>query len=144
MQENVITVHSHSHPALREQPLRTLAETGGLQALTGQWGDSNLEELEAFIDSYFEMVREQIMGSFQTPEPHHLTAEHDAVVEEAGEAQILSSIDRKLSKLELLEEIRNDLAQLRESLELSWKAIQELRDRSKQDANNKIIQEDQN
>lgn len=136
VEESVITVHSLSHPALRERTLRRLAEPGGVQVLIDQWGDSNLEELEAFIDSYFEMVWEQTMGSFQTPESYCLTTEHDAVVEEAGQEEVLSSIDRKLSKLELLEEIRNDLAKLRESLEHSWKAIQELRDRSKQDANN--------
>lgn len=135
-EESVITVHSHYHPALREQTLRRLAESGGLQALIDRWGDSSLEELEAFIDSYFEMVWEQTMESFQTPESDCLTIEQDAVVEEAGEKEVLSSINRKLSKLELLEEIRNDLAKLRDSLEHSWKAIQELRDRSKQDANN--------
>lgn len=124
---NDFGVHSLCHPALRERTLRRLSEAGGLQALIDQWGDSSLEELEAFIDSYFEMIWEKTMGSFQ--EPVAPTAEQDAVgeEEEARLQEVLSSIDRKLSKLELLEEIRMDLAELRTSLENSWRAIQELR-----------------
>ncbi|XP_040919060.1 GTPase IMAP family member 8 [Toxotes jaculatrix] len=135
-EENVITVHSLSRPVLRERTLRRLTESGGLQQLIEQWGDSSLEELEAFIDAYFEMVWEQTMGSFQPTEPDSPAPEHDAAAEEAGEEEVLSSIDRKLSKLELLEEIRSDLAKLRESLERSWEAIQELRGKSKQGPHN--------
>ncbi|XP_071325306.1 GTPase IMAP family member 8 isoform X2 [Trachinotus anak] len=130
---NVMNVHSLCHPALRERTLRRLTEAGGLQQLIDQWGDSSLEELEAFIDTYFEMVWEQTMGSFQPTECDSPATEQDAAVGEAGEEEVLSSIDKKLSKLELLEEIRSDLAELRESLEHSWKTIQELRDKSKQD-----------
>ncbi|XP_035852644.1 GTPase IMAP family member 8 isoform X2 [Sander lucioperca] len=131
-EENGISVHSLCHPALRERTLGRLTESGGLQALIDQWDDScSLEELEAFIDSYFEKIWEQAMGSFQEPEAEFPTAERDAVVEEeAGQKQVLSSIDRKLSKLELLEEIRRDLAEMRTSLEHTWKAIQELREKS--------------
>lgn len=128
-EENVISVNSLCHPALREKTLRRLSEAGGLQALIDQWDHSSLEELEAFIDFYFEMVWEQTMGSFQPAEPDCPTAEQDAVVEEARPEEVLSSIDRKLSKLELLEEIRRDMAELRTSLEQSWKAIQELREK---------------
>ncbi|XP_034394959.1 GTPase IMAP family member 8 [Cyclopterus lumpus] len=126
-EEHGISVHSLCHPAVRERTLRRISEAGGLQALIDQWGDSSLEELEAFIDSYFEMIWEKTMGSFQ--EPVGPTAEQDAVVEEeeARQHEVLSSIDRKLSKLELLEEIRMDLAELRTSLENNWKAIQGLR-----------------
>ncbi|XP_069572371.1 GTPase IMAP family member 8 [Brachyistius frenatus] len=122
-EEGVISVHSLCTPALRGRTLRRLSESGGLQALIDQWGDSSLEELEAFIDSYFETVWEQTLGSFQPTEPDWPKAERDA-----GEDEVLSSIDRKLSKLELLEEIRSDLGELRLSLERSWRAIQELRD----------------
>ncbi|GAA6229897.1 GTPase IMAP family member 8-like [Lates japonicus] len=135
-EETVINVHPLCHPALRERTLRRLTESGGLQQLIDQWGDSSLEELEAFIDSYFQMVWEQTMGSFQPATPDSPASEQDAAVGEAREEEVLSSIDRKLSKLELLEEIRSDLVKLRESLENSWKAIQELRDRSKQDPSN--------
>ncbi|XP_073351009.1 uncharacterized protein [Pagrus major] len=128
---NIISVTSLCHPALKERTLRRLSESGGLQALIDQWDHSSLEELEAFIDSYFEMVWEQTMGSSQSADPDN--TEQDAVVEEAGQEEVLSSIDRKLSKLELLEDIRRDLAELRTSLEQSWKAIQEMRGKSKQD-----------
>ncbi|XP_031723500.1 GTPase IMAP family member 8 [Anarrhichthys ocellatus] len=132
VEENGLGVHSLCQRALRGRTLRRLSEAGGLQALIDQWDDSSLEELEAFIDSYFEMIWEQTMGSFQ--EPVRPTAEQEAVVEEeAGQQEVLSSIDRKLSKLELLEEIRMDLAELRRSLENSWRAIQEVRGKSKQD-----------
>ncbi|XP_042360062.1 GTPase IMAP family member 8 [Plectropomus leopardus] len=133
--ENGISVNSLCHPALRDRTLRRLSESGGLQALIERWDDSSLEELEAFIDSYFEMVWTQTMGSFQ--EPDCSAVEQDAVVEEGdGQEEVLRSIDRKLSKLELLEDIRGDLAELRASLENSWKVIQELREESKQDDNN--------
>lgn len=129
-EENAISVSSLCRPALRERTLRRLTESGGLQALIDQWDDSSLEELEAFIDSYFEMVWEQTMGSTDRP-----TAEQDAAAEEAGQEEVLSSIDRKLSKLELLEEIRRDVSELRSSLENSWRAIQELREKSRNDNN---------
>ncbi|KAF7664722.1 hypothetical protein LDENG_00168140 [Lucifuga dentata] len=122
------------HSCLRERTLRRITKSGGLQALIDQWGDSNLEELEAFIDSYFEMVWEQTMA--EPDPPTHAVPVQDAVIREQ-EQEVLSSIDRKLSKLDLLEEIQRDLAALRQSLERSWKAIKELRDKSKleQDAN---------
>ncbi|XP_037544532.1 uncharacterized protein LOC119421226 [Nematolebias whitei] len=109
-----ISVHALSHPALTEQTLRRMSESGSLQA---QIDRSSLDELEAFIDSYFEMTWEQTTGSFQSPEPDCLVAEQDALVRESEGEEVLSSIDRKLSKLELLEEIRADLAELRQNLE---------------------------
>lgn len=133
---NATLVHSLCHPLLRERTLRRLTESGGLQQLIDQWGDSSLEELEAFIDAYFEMVWEQTMGSSQLTESDSGATEQDTVVREAGQEEVLSSIDRKLSKLELLEEIRTDLSKLKESLEHSWKAIQELTHKSKEETNN--------
>lgn len=112
----------------RERTLHRLVESGGLQALIDQWDPSSLQELEAFIDSYFEMVWEQTMESPQQPAPEELPAE---AVDDT-----LISINRKLSKLELLEEMRSDLAELRMKLEDGLKVIQDLRDRSKQDDNN--------
>ncbi|XP_047199833.1 GTPase IMAP family member 8-like [Hippoglossus stenolepis] len=135
-EENVLSVPSLCHPALRERTLRRLTEAGGLQLLIDQWGDSSLEELEAFIDEYFEMVWEQTMGSCQPTEPVPPATERDTLVGEVGEEEVLSSIDTKLSKLELLEEIRSDLTRLMESLEQSWRVIQELRDKQEQDPNN--------
>ncbi|XP_078140650.1 GTPase IMAP family member 8 [Centroberyx gerrardi] len=135
--EDVSDVRSLCRPALRERTLRRLTESGGLQALIDQWGDSNLEELEAFIDSYFEMVWERAMGLFQTAEPDCPAGDVPEQEAEPGQ-EVLSSIDRKLSKLDLLEEIQGDLAELRQSLEHSWKAIQDLRGKNneEQDPNN--------
>ncbi|XP_067333914.1 GTPase IMAP family member 8 isoform X2 [Channa argus] len=135
VEENGLSVHSLSHPALRDQTLRRLAESGGLKVLIDQCHDSSLEELEAFIDAYFEMVWKQSNGLFHMAKSDYVSTEHDVVIDEAGKEKDLSPTDRKLSKLELLEEIRNDLAELRESLEHIWNAIQDLRDRKKQDAN---------
>ncbi|XP_028268732.1 GTPase IMAP family member 8 isoform X2 [Parambassis ranga] len=135
--EEDTSVRSLCHPALREQTLRRLCESGGLQALIDQWGNSSLEELEAFIDWYFEMVWEQTMGSFQPTKPDSPSAEQDTPAVE--EEEVLSSIDRKLSKLELLEEIKSDLAELRQSLEGSWRAIQDLRDKSNQGPNDPCL-----
>lgn len=132
-EESGISVHSLCRPAPRERTLAGLSESGGLQALIDQWGESSLEELEAFIDSYFEMIWEKTVGSLE--EPVRPTADVGEEVEEEEEDEVLSSINRKLSKLELLDEIRRDLAELRASLENSWRAIQELRERSKQDGN---------
>ncbi|KAM3597194.1 uncharacterized protein V6R79_001163 [Siganus canaliculatus] len=123
--QNGISVKSLLHPVLRERTFRRLSESAGLQALIDRWDHNSLEELEAFIDSYFEMVWEQTMESVQPPETDPPVTEQQSVLEEAGREQILSSIDGKLSKLELLEEIRNELVELRTSLEHSRKAVQE-------------------
>ncbi|MEQ2225041.1 hypothetical protein ILYODFUR_013430 [Ilyodon furcidens] len=127
--EDFIGVHSLCLSALRGQSLRRISESGGRQALIDQWGHSSLKELEAFIDSYFEMVWEQTMGSSQPSESDPPTTAQDAVVSDVGEEQLLSSIDRKLSRLELLEEIWKDLAELKQNMEFSWGTIQELRDK---------------
>lgn len=112
-------------PALTGRTLRRMSESKDPQVLLDQWFPSSLSELEAFIDSYFETVWEQTMGSFQSPEP-----ERDPRVGDPEREEVLSSIDRKLSKLQLLEEIRGDLAELRQSLQSSWRAIKELRDQN--------------
>lgn len=135
-EDGIISVRCLCHPDLRERAVRRLSESGGLQTLIDQWDHGSLEELEYFIDSYFEMVWEQTMGSFQAAEPGLPNAGQRTVIEEAEDEGVLSSIDRKLSKLELLDEIRTDLAELRKSLENGWKAIQELRGKMKQDENN--------
>ncbi|XP_034567387.1 GTPase IMAP family member 8 [Notolabrus celidotus] len=131
--ENALSVKSLCHPALRERTLRRIAESGGLQALIDQWDHhSSLEELEAFIDDYFETVWEKTMESCQLTEPE---PEQDAasVDTDSGQEDVLSSINRRLSKLEVLEEIRTDLAELRKNLELSMKVVQELRGKCKDD-----------
>lgn len=119
-EDDGVGASSLCHPALRERTLRRLAGSGDLQALIDRWDHSNLEELEAFIDLYFEMVWEQSMGSLESPEP-----EEQPVAKETGEAELLASIDRKLSKLELLEDIQKELEELRTNLEHSWKPTEE-------------------
>lgn len=133
--EGDISVSSLLHPALRERTLRRLGDSGGLQLLLDQWDHSSLQELEAFIDSYFEVVWERTMGSCQTAETDLQASGPCVDLEEAGHEEVLASIDRKLSKLELLEEIRGDLTELRMNLEQSWKAIRELREKVKEDNN---------
>ncbi|XP_007567781.1 GTPase IMAP family member 8 [Poecilia formosa] len=115
-EENLVSVRSLCHPALRERALHRMCESGGLQALIDQWGHSSLEELESFIDSYFEMVWERTVGSFQASEPPEDAVE-EAAVRDAGGEELLLSIDRKLTRLELLEEIRRDLAEIKRNLE---------------------------
>ncbi|XP_027897275.1 GTPase IMAP family member 8 [Xiphophorus couchianus] len=125
-EENLVSVHSLCHPALRERTLRRTCESGGPQALIDRWGHSSLEELESFIDSYFEMVWEQTMGSFQASESEPPATVEDAAIRDAGGEELLFSIDRKLTRLELLEEIRRDLAEVKRNLECNTK----LRDQS--------------
>lgn len=130
--EDVVDIHSLCHPRMREMTLKKLTKTGGLHALIDRWGSSNLEELEAFIDSYFEMVWEEAMRS-ETAEQDCPTTdipEQDGTVD-GPVCEVLSSIDKKLSKLELLEEMQKDLAELRHSMERSCKTIQELSDKRK-------------
>ncbi|XP_057716657.1 GTPase IMAP family member 8 [Corythoichthys intestinalis] len=93
-------------------------------ALCSQSEDwSSLEDLEAFIDSYFDTLLEWKALISPPPPPRH---EGATAAPRSGDL-LLSSIERKLSKLDLLEEIREDLAEVRRSLERSWTLIQELR-----------------
>ncbi|XP_038837075.1 uncharacterized protein LOC120034548 [Salvelinus namaycush] len=108
-QEDIVDTQSLGHPRLRDRTLKEIARTGGLQALIDQWGNSNLEELESFIDSYFEMVWKKTMGSFIVEEEDCLTSnspELNDVGEDLvnnGDQEVLSSINKKLSKLDILE-----------------------------------------
>ncbi|XP_068605830.1 GTPase IMAP family member 8-like [Brachionichthys hirsutus] len=113
------------HPALGERTTRRPGRAGGLQALIDQWGHRSMQELEDFIDSYFENVWEETTAWFHSTEPERPATDQRPIWEEAGQEDVLTSIDRKLSKLELLEEIRRELAELRRSLEHGWKTIQE-------------------
>lgn len=125
VEQDLISVQSLCHPALIERTLRRVSESGGLQTFIDQWGNSSLEELEAFVDLHFEIVWEEAMRSCQPPEPSHDVPEQDNAVGEAGE-EVFTSIHRKLSKLELLEEIKRDLAEQRQRVEQIWRIIQQL------------------
>ncbi|XP_070704327.1 GTPase IMAP family member 8-like [Pempheris klunzingeri] len=97
--------HSHLAPTWRP------SESGRLQTPVDQQGPSSLDELEAFIDSYSQVVWEQTLDSPGPPRPP--TEQEDP--QEEG-----------LWRLELLKEIRGDVAELRRSVELSWRTIREL------------------
>lgn len=123
--EDIINpVRALCHPMLINRTLRRLTEYGGLHNIIDQWGDSSLEELEAFIDLHFEMLWEQAMGSCLEAEQESPSTESDNV-----EKEVLANINRKLSKLDVLEEIKEDLAELKKSIEQSVKAIEELREK---------------
>lgn len=118
-------VHSLCRPMLINRTLTRLTEYGGLQNIIEQWGDSSLEELEAFIDLYFEMLWERTMGSCLEAEQENPTR--------VEEEDMLANINQKLSKLDALEEIKEDLAELKKSMERSVKTIEELRGETKKE-----------
>ncbi|XP_055008716.1 GTPase IMAP family member 8-like isoform X2 [Boleophthalmus pectinirostris] len=95
-------------PMLIDRTLERLTKHGSLQNIIDQWGDSSLQELEAFIDLYFEMVWEQVMGS-------HIE-ESSQREEEETEDDVLTNINQKLSKLDVLEEIKEDLTELKKAI----------------------------
>lgn len=105
---------------------RSLGQAGGPRALVDRRDHSELQDLEAFIDLYFEMFLEQNKDSPELEEPSDV---------KTGDEEALWSINRKLSKLELLEEIQEELKELSSNLKHSWKLIEELREH-KQDRNN--------
>ncbi|KAM9779990.1 uncharacterized protein ACB057_016039 [Neosynchiropus ocellatus] len=113
-----------------EPGLRWSMESVDLQALIDQWGDSSLEELEDFIDLYCEKLMEQTV---ETVEPRG-TAAPAPLTGAAAPSEILLSIDRKLTQLGILEEIRGDLSELKRSLELHWKLLEEITNKGKTDS----------
>lgn len=123
-------------PALRGRTLQRLSRSGGLQLLLDSWDGSSLQELEAFIDSYFEKVWEDTMESSLTAEDELDGWKSPVAEHKEEEKEVLSSINRKLSKLELLEEIRKELTELRTNVEQSGRTIQELRERMEKDDDN--------
>lgn len=114
-------------PPIAEHDQRELTEfikTGNLQALIDEWGDSNIEELEAFIDSYLEMVLKESVESALTEQS---SPDKNMCVAEACH-DVLSSVDRKLSKLSVLEGMQRDMQELKHTLELNSKIMQDLMD----------------
>lgn len=122
-------VESSSPPTMQhgQRDLKEFVKTGNLQALIDEWGDSNIEELEAFIDSYLEMLLQESVESASTEQS---SPDKNVCVVEACHG-VLSSIDRKLSKLGVLEEMQRDLQELKYTLEQSSKIIQDLMDPEK-------------
>nr|XP_017210941.2 GTPase IMAP family member 8 [Danio rerio] len=111
----------------KEKAFIDFVQSEGLQKLINQWGDSNIEELEAFIDSFFEMVWQENQCSTMNP---RICSESLGVTE--SEQSHLASIDRKLSKLDILDGVQRDLWELKQSVEHCSRIFQELKDRNKE------------
>ncbi|CAL9692969.1 unnamed protein product [Knipowitschia caucasica] len=109
IEESINPVRSLCHPMLIERTLQRLTQTGNLQNIIDQWGDSSLQELEAFIDMYFEMVWGQAMESCPEESPK------EEAVEPVGD--VLAYINKKLSKLDVLEDIQEDLVEIKKAIE---------------------------
>lgn len=108
-------------------------QSGSLQDLIDQWGDSNIKELEAFIDSYFEMMWQETMKEVKEEECSNtspINCEMSGITEVG--LKYLASIDRKLSKLNILEDVQKDLKELNQNLKHFNQIFQELRDRGKE------------
>lgn len=104
--------------------LKESVRSGSLQQLIDDWGDSNIEELEAFIDSYLDMVLKDSLESALAAEQNDPSSVSDGnsekqmcVVDACHE--VLTSIDRKLSKLGMLEKMQRDLEELKQTSEQS-------------------------
>ncbi|KAK7129802.1 hypothetical protein R3I93_019442 [Phoxinus phoxinus] len=109
----------------KERAFMDFVQSESLQNLIDQWGDSNIEELEAFIDSYFEMVWQEKCSSMTT-----IDCESSGINE--NDRGHLASIDRKLSKLDILEGVQRDLRELMQSIRHCSRMFEELMDRSKE------------
>ncbi|XP_051544289.1 GTPase IMAP family member 8 [Myxocyprinus asiaticus] len=114
----------------KEKAFVDFVQSGSLQDLIDQWGDSNIEELEAFIDSYFEMVWQEAMKEAKAKKCSNAIPINCECSEKNQEH--LASIDRKLSKLDILGEVQRDLLELKQSFKHCSRIFQELKDRSKE------------
>lgn len=114
---------AYTAPTAKERAFMDFVQSESLQKLIDQWGDSNIEELEEFIDSYFEMVWQENQCS-KTP---RISRESSGITESH-----LASIDRKLSKLDILEGVQRDLWELKQSVEHCSRIFQVLKDRNKE------------
>nr|XP_055045871.1 GTPase IMAP family member 8 [Misgurnus anguillicaudatus] len=117
----------------KERAFVDFVQTGSLQNLIDQWGDSNIKELEEFIDSYFEMVWQETVKEVKVEECSNTSPINCEVsgITETG-LKYLASIDRKLSNLDILEDVQKDLKELKQNLKDFNQILQELRDRSKE------------
>lgn len=110
----------------KERAFMDFVQSESLQNLIDQWGDSNIQELEAFIDSYFEMVWQE------TQKEPKCSSESSGITESDHNQRLLASIDRKLSKLDILEGVQRDLRELKQSIRHCSGIFQEVKDRSKE------------
>ncbi|TRY58914.1 hypothetical protein DNTS_003121 [Danionella cerebrum] len=107
----------------KERAFLDFFQSEGLQNLIDEWGNSNIEELEAFIDSYFEMVWQEAMKESKSSSINPTRCE-------SSDQNHLASIDRKLSKLDILEGVQKDLKELKQSVKACSRMFQELKDRN--------------
>lgn len=117
----------------KERAFMDFVQSESLQNLIDQWGDSNIEELEAFIDSYFEMVWQETLKEPKCSSMKTINCESSGITE--NDQGHLASIDRKLSKLDILEGVQRDLRELKESIRQCSGIFQELKDRIKETHN---------
>ncbi len=115
---------------VKERAFMDFIQSENLHNLIDQWGDSNIEELEAFIDSYFEMVWQEAMNEPKCSSMTPINSEGSGITE--NDQGHLASIDRKLSKLDILEGVQRDLQELKQTIKHCSKIFQELKDRSKE------------
>ncbi|XP_026084283.1 GTPase IMAP family member 8-like [Carassius auratus] len=114
----------------KEKAFMSFIQSEDLQNLIDQWGDSNIEELEAFIDSYFEMVWQEAINEPNCSGMTPINSEGLGITE--NDQGHLASIDRKLSKLDILEGVQRDLQELKQTIKHLSKIFQELKDRTKE------------
>lgn len=114
----------------KERAFMDFVQSESLQNLIDQWGDSNIEELETFIDSYFEMVWQETLKEPKCSSMTTINCENSGITE--NDQRLLASIDSKLSKLDILEGVQRDLRELKQSIRHCSGIFQELKDRSKE------------
>lgn len=122
----------HTGQTAKERAFLDFVQSKRLQDLIDQWGDSNIEELEAFIDSYFEMVWQETMQEAKTGESNTSPINCGVSGITQSGLEYLDSIDRKLAKLDILEDVQKDLKELKQDLKHFNRIFQELQDRSKE------------
>ncbi|KAL1275396.1 hypothetical protein QQF64_035019 [Cirrhinus molitorella] len=120
----------HTAHTAKERAIMDFVQSENLQNLIDQWGDSNIEELEAFIDSYFEMVWQEARNEPESSRMAPINCECSGITE--NDQGYLASIDRKLSKLDILEGVQRDLRELNQTIKHCSTIFQELKDRTKE------------
>ncbi|KAI2665565.1 GTPase IMAP family member 8 [Labeo rohita] len=120
----------HTAQTAKERAFMDFVQSQNSQNLIDQWGDSNIEELEAFIDSYFEMVWQEAMNEPKSSRMTPVNCECSGITE--NDHGHLASIDRKLSKLDILEGIQRDLQELKQTIKHCSRIFQEPKDRTKE------------
>ncbi|KAJ8411129.1 hypothetical protein AAFF_G00171350 [Aldrovandia affinis] len=130
-----------------EAPKRSTVEelvhlsVGDIQSLVEKHGqNSTIEELESFIDAYLEMVRDGAVQSPTTGETERGHGTRRALPHSSSNAptwddggllkldyKILSSIDERLSKLDILEAMQRELKEMASTLKDSCQIINKLK-----------------